>query len=70
MLKTRVTLGTIFFPSCTSGLTAVFLLPVFRFRGVEERFLQLDALAAEHNGADGNPLLFLVQVRESRRWSR
>src|SRR5260370_13449061 len=45
------------------GISRFFFVLVL-FRGVVQSVLQVDALAAEHNGTDRDALVFLVQVRD------
>ena len=65
LLNTRVTLGINFCPSRTNGL-AVSSRSLALDR-VIERVLQIDALAAQHHGADGDSLLLFVQVGNDER---
>lgn len=57
-----MTLGTSFLSVLDEGVDGGFLFAVFAFGGVVERVLEVDALAAEHDRADGDLLLFLVEV--------
>ena len=65
LLNTRVTLGINFCPFWTNGLATSSLS--LAFHCVVERILQIDALAAQYHGADGDSLLLLVQVRNDKR---
>jgi hypothetical protein len=43
------------------------LRPVFCLRGIVDGFLQIHALAAEHDGAERDALFFLVQIGNDER---